>query len=145
VGLITIVDRWNRAKLYETEAGSVREAAQCAVRERASLRGADLSGADLSGATISWQSHALISQLLLREADADPADPWCVQRRAFAGLIASSPDWCWDVWVAMRVPYPRVTAWALDVLAAYVREDDDAPTVLRERAAELAAKTEAAE
>jgi len=111
----------------------------------ANLSGANLRGANLSGATkIAWQSHALIAELLLREAGNDHTDRAVVERRAFAGLIAVSTDWCWGTWAELRERYPNVTSWALDVLAAFVVDGDGAPEIIRARAIVLAAKTGAA-
>ena len=58
----------------------------------ANLEGADLECANLEGALINWQSHQLISEVLLRAAGDDMA------RRALAGLVRVSGDKCWDFW-----------------------------------------------
>ena len=95
------------------------------------LGGANLHDANLGGATVNWQSHDLIAELLRRAAGSDPADHTCRQRRAFAGLVLVSRDWCWDVWTSLRDEYPDVTGWAVSVLAEYVQDGDGAPEVLR--------------
>jgi uncharacterized protein YjbI with pentapeptide repeats len=90
----------------------------------ANLTGAYLYEANLDGAVINWQSHDLIAEIL-RQAAGDN-----VQRRMVAGLVLVSRDWCWDKFLALDMPE---RAWALDTLAAFVRDDDNAPAVLRER------------
>ncbi len=90
---------------------------------RAHLRGADLRGAHLSGASINWQSHDLIAEILRRAA----ADN--VSRRMLSGLILISHDWCWDMFLALDIA-PAVRDWALDELRKWVKEGDNAPTVL---------------
>jgi hypothetical protein len=102
----------------------------------ANLRGANLSGADLrlanlSGATIAWSSHTLIAELLFCAAGADPSDLTTRRRRAFAGLVLISDDWCWETWERMVNWHAEEAAWALSVLRPYVREGDDAPEILR--------------
>lgn|SRR5574341_1200924 len=141
-GVPTVRSAARAAEVLITRSAAARATSLCLLvgrvaletRRAAALTLEALRAPRLSGATINWQSHALISALLLREAGTDHTDADTVQRRAFAGLIAVSTDWCWDVWLTMRAPYPRVTAW--DVLAPYVRDGDDAPKVLVERAAQ---------
>ena len=89
---------------------------------RANLRGADLRWADLRGAYLNWNSHDLIAELLRQAA----GESW--QRRALAGLILVSRDWCWKDFLALEHPEQE---WALDVLRGYVREGDGAPELLR--------------
>ena len=99
----------------------------------ASLSGADLGGANLNrahlrgahlrGASINWQSHDLIAEILRRAA----ADN--VSRRMLSGLILISHDWCWDMFLALDIA-PAVRDWALDELRKWVKEGDNAPTVL---------------
>jgi uncharacterized protein YjbI with pentapeptide repeats len=96
---------------------------------RANLSGADLSranlfGADLSGAAINWNSHDLIAELLRQAA----GESW--QRRALAGLILVSRDWCWKEFLALEHPEQE---WALDVLRQYVTDGDGAPDFLQEK------------
>jgi hypothetical protein len=88
----------------------------------ADLGGADLGGADLRGADLNWQSHDLLSEILRQAAGDDPT------KRAVAGLILVSRDWCWPQFVALAIPGRE---WALDTLAGYVREGDGAPEILR--------------
>ncbi len=106
----------------------------------ADLRGADLRAAALGGAYLSWQSHPLLGEILRRAAGTDTADDDVCQRRAFAGLVAMSTDWCWDTWRGLRPRYPDVTTWAIGVLVEYVREGDGAPAELRALAKKAAAK-----
>lgn len=40
-----------------------------------------------------------------------------------------SHDWCWGEFLALGIPERE---WALETLAAYVKDDDGAPAVLRE-------------
>jgi uncharacterized protein YjbI with pentapeptide repeats len=89
---------------------------------------ADLRGADLRDSKVNWQSHALLSEILLRAAGDS------VERRMLSGLIAVSTDWCWDRFLSLEHP-ERV--WAITELAQWVRPDDGAPEVIR--AAALAA------
>jgi hypothetical protein len=99
----------------------------------ANLRSADLGSADLGSARINWQSHALISRILLVAAGED------VEKRKIAGLILVSTDWCWEGWIGLR--RTELFSWAIDEMAAYVQPDDNAPGILRERAAKLKAAT----
>jgi uncharacterized protein YjbI with pentapeptide repeats len=109
----------------------------CANLGHADLSGADLSGADLGGANLgganlryadlrgakfNWQSHALLSEILLRAAGDN------MGRRMLAGLVAVSTDWCWDQWLSLEHPE---RAWAIAELAKWVRPDDGAPEVIR--------------
>ena len=90
----------------------------------ADLRGANLHGANLRSAKINWQSHPLIAELLRQAAGNDPS------RRAWAGLIAMSPDWCWPQWAALAVEYPDLGGWARGVLLGCVQDGDGAPAEL---------------
>ena len=87
----------------------------------ADLSGANLCGADLCGAKLNWQSHALLSHLLKREAGND------LDRRSAAGIIAVSTDWCWDHFLSMDHPAKE---WALETLAGYIVDGDRHPTAL---------------
>jgi uncharacterized protein YjbI with pentapeptide repeats len=88
----------------------------------ANLGGANLRYADLRGAKFNWQSHALLSEILLRAAGDN------MGRRMLAGLVAVSTDWCWDQWLSLEHPE---RAWAIAELAKWVRPDDGAPEVIR--------------
>jgi hypothetical protein len=93
----------------------------------ADLRGAYLGGADLrdtnlSGAKIRWTSHTLVAELLKRAACDD------VEKRKVAGLIAISTDWCWKEFSAMEAD--PLFPWAIETLAAWVTEGDNAPYYL---------------
>ena len=90
----------------------------------ANWSGCDLTGANLTGAMQNWESHWLMTELLRRDAGDS------VPRRKLAGLAAVSTDWCWDEFLALDDPERD---WALDVLAGYVVEGDDAPEFLRQR------------
>ena len=100
---------------------------------RANLSGATMTGANLSGAylgeanlngvCVNWQSHDLIAEILRRAAEDD------VSRRIMVGLILISHDWCWDMFLALDIA-PAVRDWALDELRKWVKEGDNAPTVL---------------
>jgi len=89
------------------------------------LRDANLYGANLDGATINWLSHDLIAELLRKAAGDD------VDKRKLVGLVLISRDWCWEQFLALDDP---LTDWALDVLAQYVRDGDNAPDALRQAA-----------
>ena len=91
---------------------------------RASLRGASLRGANLHGARLNWNSHWLLAEILLQAAGDDP------QRRAWAGLVQVSPDWCWPHWAELAQKYPELGSWARGVLLGYVQDGDDAPAEL---------------
>ena len=86
----------------------------------ANLYRADLSGANLSGARINWDSHDLISAILSRAAGED------YDRRALAGSILVSRDWCWPNWISLALwaHRPDLLAWARESLAPYVRRED---------------------
>jgi len=88
----------------------------------ANLRGAYLSGAYLSNVTVNWNSHALIAELLKRAAGNE------IEKLKVAGLILLMTEWCWDKFLKLDEP---LAEWALDVLAGYVVEGDNAPAVLR--------------
>ena len=94
----------------------------------ASLSGADLSGASLSGANICWMSHALVAEIGARGADND------IERLKTVALIAFKTGWCWDTFMKIDDPHKE---WLLDVLAPWVKEGDNAPNCLRERADKL--------
>ncbi len=88
----------------------------------ARLRGAYLRGAYLRGARGWWHSHDVIAELLRRAAGDDP------HRRAYAGLVLVSRDWCWGVWKSrMRESAPELSEWARRVLADAADPED--PTI----------------
>lgn len=167
---ITIKNRFTGEPIYEADHDSLRAALEdCARMGRnlpranlsgASLYGADLSGADLSGANlsgadlykanlsrvnlykakISWQSHSIIAALLKQHARKD------ADHRATAGLILVSTDWCWEAYEALAESSERWAAewaWALETLAPYVKEGDNAPAVLQAVANRLKAEVPA--
>jgi uncharacterized protein YjbI with pentapeptide repeats len=85
------------------------------------LRGADLRGADLRGAKINWNSHSLLTEILLRAAGED------IAKRMVAGLILVSRDWYWDEVLDIK---HELMPWAIATLAEHVQDGDDAPAVL---------------
>ena len=150
----TIVPRFDREKtLYEGEAETLKDLVGTAVKNGADLSGADLFGADLrradlsganlsradlsradlSRATINWNSHALIAELLRQSAVDD------IEKRKIAGLIAISTDWCWSKWLKLR--HEPNFDWAIDALATFVKEGDEAPEILIKAAAKLKEQT----
>lgn len=86
--------------------------------KRAIFRGADLRDADLSGVKPNWDSHALLSALLLSAAAKD------ANKRKVAGLILVSPDWCWREFLSIDDP---LTHWALKTLRMYETSDNPMP------------------
>jgi Pentapeptide repeats (8 copies) len=149
--LISILRRGTETVLYSGGHASIKEALEAAnlrganlvganlvganldgaYLDGAYLRGANLDGAYLDGARINWQSHALIGELLGRAAGED------LDKRKVAGLVSISRDWCWKSWLALAAD--PLFPWAIDTLAAWVRDGDGAPAILRKRAAELVA------
>ena len=139
-----ITSRYDAAiTLYESEvAATMVELVNSAVRDKANLIGADLPWADLTranltradliganltranliGAKINWQSHTLIAELLKRSAPTD------IEKRKIAGLILISTEWCWSKWLELR--RDPLFDWAVDTLAGYVQEGDNAPEIL---------------
>ena len=74
---------------------------------RADLYVADLRRADLRGAALNWESHEFLAEVLRQAAGK------CPQRRALAGLVLTSLDWCWDDFLRLDVPQKM---WALKTL-----------------------------
>ena len=138
-----IVSRFDGRIIYECEAETLLLALQQAVRSGANLSGAnlycvDLSGAnlygvDLSGAKINWNSHALIGELLRRDAGED------ANRRCLAGGITISTDWCWKKMLSIDHPEKE---WAIRTLIPWIKEGDNAPSILRELAEKMRTKAE---
>jgi len=91
----------------------------------ANLRGANLYDANLRNARLNWMSHDLIAELLLRAAGND------IAKRKLAGLVLISPFWCWKNFL-VRLADDPLLPWALDVLAEYVTDGDNAPEELRD-------------
>ena len=87
----------------------------------ADLRGADLRGADLDKAVFNWQSHDLIAEALRQVAGKDP------QKRALAGIIIMSRDWCWADFI--KIDHPR-REWAIGELRLRIMPNDNAPAEL---------------
>ena len=112
------------ADLHDTD---LRDANLCYV----DLVGAKLGGAYLCGAKINWNSHELIAEILKRAAGDG------IQKRMIAGLILVSRDWCWKKFLALNGDLKPLREWALDELAKWVTNGDNAPEVLRDRADSL--------
>jgi hypothetical protein len=159
----SILNRYTNEVLYSGEHESLKEAVEAAVKTYADLRYADLGYANLGSADlryadlgyanlgyadlryadlgyanlgsakINWQSHALISRILLDAAGNS------IGKRKVAGLVLVSTDWCWEEWLSLR--RSRHFSWAIDTLATFVQEGDGAPKILVERAASLKAAT----
>jgi hypothetical protein len=90
------------------------------------LRYANLSGADLTGACINWQSHTLVSHLLMQAAGDD------IERQRWAAWIAARTDVSWGYFL-WHITNEQLE-WGLGVLAAYVQDGDGAPDALKARA-----------
>jgi hypothetical protein len=91
----------------------------------ANLYSANLRNANLTGVIVNWTSHDLIAEILRQHAGD------VVSRRMVAGLVSISYDWCWDQFIALRSINEDDYRWAFDVLASYVKLDDDTPEILR--------------
>jgi uncharacterized protein YjbI with pentapeptide repeats len=113
-----------------------------AVLRGAVLRDAALSDADLSGAVlrdavlrdaeINWQSHHLLSEILMRAAGDD------IEKNMVAGLVRLRTDWCWEKWV--KIEHSQ-RDWALAELAKWVKDGDGAPAIMRRLAEKIAAES----
>ena len=88
----------------------------------ANLQEANLRRADLTDIAMNWQSHQLISEILIRAACDD------LDRCSLAGLIRIRTDWCWDVWTTLDHP---AREWAIEELSKWVKDDDGAPEALK--------------
>ena len=93
-----------------------------AILNGASLNGADLRGASLKGITLNWQSHDLLSEILLRKAGQS------MEYRSMAGVIKVSPDWCWGHFDKVFSEDQKV--WAKSVLSPLIKDGDDVPEEL---------------
>jgi hypothetical protein len=92
--------------------------------EGANLGGARLGGANLGGAKLSWASHALMSEILWRAATTQ-------EQEHLAGYVGRHTEMCWAAWEMFEHP---AREWAIDELAKWVKDGDDAPEFIRERA-----------
>ena len=108
-------------KWINEEIGGARANLSGANLSWADLSGANLSGANLSGAKINWNSHQLISEILLRAAGD------CPKKRMIAGLVRISTDWCWDKITKIKHPEKK---WAVNELKKWVKGRDSAPEIL---------------
>ena len=59
-----------------------------------------------------------------------------IEKCKIAGLITISTNLCWDKFLAINDP---LREWALDTLASYVTDQDNAPKILTERKKEVTA------
>lgn len=102
--------------------------------ERASLEGANLEGADLDGARLNWSSHALIAEILRREADT-------TERREFVRFVAANTDLCWEskaLREAFAMPVGEdedgneipAAEWAMGVFENWVYPSDGLPDLM---------------
>jgi Uncharacterized low-complexity proteins len=98
----------------------------------ANLRCANLRDANLDNVVMCWTSHNLIAERLRQAAANDPL------KRMATGYIAMSTDWCW---AALINNTPHITLsdgttlldWTLNTMAAWVRDGDNAPQILKKR------------
>ena len=86
----------------------------------ANLSGANLHGANLSDITINWDSHLLLSEILVRAASGDH------DKGMFAAYIRVRSDMCWGKWMTEFKDDPRLE-WALRELAKWYKEGDGVP------------------
>jgi Pentapeptide repeats (8 copies) len=109
--------------------------------ENADLRGAlltenfyraNLRGTLLDGCVIPWHCRDLISELLRRAAHTPERMAYATRGVSLAVGVQPADGRCWDGLYAERHPE---MGWAIGVLAAYVRDGDNAPEFLK-RAAE---------
>lgn len=91
---------------------------------RANLTGANLYGVDLRKAKLDF-SHDLASEILRQAAKHD------TEKLKVAAIVLLQRHWCWDNFLALDDP---LQDWALDELAKYHVEDDNAPEFIVERA-----------
>ena len=94
----------------------------------ADLRGADLWGAcflranlqdaDLMDAGLNWRSHDLLAEVIRQNAGDDH------DKRAMAGLVLVSRDWCWRQFWELNLP---LEPWAIEVLTPFLREGQTPP------------------
>jgi uncharacterized protein YjbI with pentapeptide repeats len=85
---------------------------------KASLMRADFRNADLRQLRVNWCSHDLVAEILRRAARAD------LDKLHVAGLILLQRQWRAADFIELGHPQ---TAWVLETLRPYVREDDEVP------------------
>jgi len=90
------------------------------------LRGADLSraylrGADLSGAQINWRSHALIAEILRREALKEVDALQKIEKLKVAGLVGIAEHMCWPDFA--QLSGDPMWGWAVETLRAWRKHD----------------------
>jgi peptide subunit release factor 1 (eRF1) len=73
---------------------------------------------------VNWQSHDLISEILVRESGDE------IEKLMIAGLILFKRDFCWEDFLEID---SNLKDWALDSLAKWVKDGDEAPGFLRSR------------
>ena len=96
----------------------------------ADLYGANLGGANLEGITVNWTSHDLLAEILRRAAERDNDD---YEKLMVAGLPLVTRSKCWDYYCALPLN-DDVKEWAMNELAKWVKDGDDAPEEIREAA-----------
>lgn len=86
------------------------------------LVAANLRNANLKGIRVNWNSHSLVSEILWQASGGNQ------NREMLAALIGKKSDWCWDDWLVFDHPEKE---WALEELRKWVKEGDDAPSILK--------------
>lgn len=76
--------------------------------EKAAIWGTNFRGGKFDEAILTWESHDLISAILLGDAGD------CPKKRSLAGLIQCSLDWCWEDFLEVE---HSERAWGLSTLA----------------------------
>lgn len=89
--------------------------------ECTNLRNANLAGAVLQDIVMSWSSHNLISEILWRTAKTQ-------SRQMLVAFISKKTDWCWELWQQFDHPDRE---WALNELAKWVKQGDNAPSCVK--------------
>ena len=99
----------------------------------ANLRRANLGRANLGGAELNWESHELLSEILIRAAECD------VEKLQAAAMVAIGArmgvEWCWERYVEYFTP--EIKEWIVSVFAEYIKDGDGAPQELRDAIKEM--------
>ena len=87
-----------------------------------SLRGSDLSGANLKDANlrdvkINWDSHQLISEILLRSSRN-------TEDEMLAYYIRGKLEWCWQDWLSEKFQHVSKT-WAITTLIQWAKDNNN--------------------
>ena len=87
--------------------------------EFAHLEHVNLERAHLEHANLNWQSHQLLSQILLNNSGDN------LQKIQFAGLVRISfqLNWCWDDFKKLELPQ-KIKQWAIEVFKKYPNYPD---------------------